>query len=310
MSTCGALERPAGALDAGERAVVDLAALLDQRARARRTRRRAARRRAPPRRAPPRRRRSRRWRGWRSGRPRPLRVAAAARRDSGRTTATTGTRRSSSSRSAGSAAAVAELQATTSSFAPRSSRMPASSRANACSSSGVRSPYGKARGVPEVEEVLMRKRHEALVQDGEPADAGVEDGDGQRAIGGRHGRQWWQAGMSMAMAMGWQPGAHAPGPPWHAGRSMAAGGSRPRTPVARWPVRWQPGAHAPGPPWHAGRSMAAGGSRPRTPRQAGRPAEGAARARTLASRWPDGTPAQAPLRARSAPTSPPALPWA
>jgi hypothetical protein len=37
------------------------------------------------------------------------------------------------------------------------------------------------------------KRHEALVQDGEPADAGIEDGDGQGAIAGRHGRQWWQA---------------------------------------------------------------------------------------------------------------------
>ena len=45
---------------------------------------------------------------------------AAASRDSGRTTPTTGTRPSSSRRSAGSAAAVAELQATTSSFAPRS----------------------------------------------------------------------------------------------------------------------------------------------------------------------------------------------
>ena len=43
---------------------------------------------------------------------------------------------------------------------------------------------GKAGGVPEVEEVLVRKRHEALVQDGEPADAGVEDGDGQRAVEG------------------------------------------------------------------------------------------------------------------------------
>ena len=51
-------------------------------------------------------------------------------------TPTTATVCSSSSRSRGSAAAVAELQATTSSLAPRSSRMPASSRANSASWSG------------------------------------------------------------------------------------------------------------------------------------------------------------------------------
>ena len=41
---------------------------------------------------------------------------------------------------------------------------------------------GKARVVAEVEVVLLRQRDEALVQDGEPADAGVEDGDRQRRI--------------------------------------------------------------------------------------------------------------------------------
>ncbi len=46
---------------------------------------------------------------------------------------------------------------------------------------------GEARGVAEVEEVLVGKRHEALVQNGEPADAGVENGDGQGAIGAATG---------------------------------------------------------------------------------------------------------------------------
>ena len=48
----------------------------------------------------------------------PVRVTAAARRDSGRDTLTTATRPARCSRSSGSAAAVAELQATTSSLAP------------------------------------------------------------------------------------------------------------------------------------------------------------------------------------------------
>ena len=56
----------------------------------------------------------------------------------------------------------------------------------------------------------MRKRHEALVQHGEPADAGVEDGDGRElSIGSRHGRP------------------------------MVAGGAERRRPSAmpEWPVR-------------------------------------------------------------------------
>ena len=49
---------------------------------------------------------------------------------------------------------------------------------------------GEARGVAQVEEVLVGQRDEQLVQDGEAADAGVEDGDRPVArIGGsgRHG---------------------------------------------------------------------------------------------------------------------------
>ena len=53
------------------------------------------------------------------------------------------------------------------------------------SSSSVFAPYGKRRVVAEVEVVLLGQRDEALVQHGEPADAGVEDGDRQRSVG-RH----------------------------------------------------------------------------------------------------------------------------
>ena len=45
-------------------------------------------------------------------------------------------------------------------------------------------PVRQARVVAEVDEVLVRHRHEALVQDGQAADAGVEDTDGP---GIRHG---------------------------------------------------------------------------------------------------------------------------
>jgi hypothetical protein len=40
-------------------------------------------------------------------------------------------------------------------------------------------PVREAGGVPEIEEVLMGERHEALVQDREAADARIEDGDWQ-----------------------------------------------------------------------------------------------------------------------------------
>src|SRR5687768_14129116 len=55
----------------------------------------------------------------------------------------------SSRRSAGSAAAVAELHATTRSFAPSASRICASSSANDSSSSRERGPYGKRAVSPK-----------------------------------------------------------------------------------------------------------------------------------------------------------------
>ena len=91
------------------------------------------------------------------------------------------------SRSAGSAAAVAELQATTSSFAPRASSSSAIWSEKRSSSARRALAVGEARGVAEVEEVLVRQAHEQLVQDGQAADAGVEDAD--RAVAGVGGRR-------------------------------------------------------------------------------------------------------------------------
>src|SRR5439155_24914073 len=50
----------------------------------------------------------------------------------------------------------------------------------------------EARRVAEVDEVLVRQRDEQLVQDGQPADAGVEDADGAAAGDGGHGSACWQ----------------------------------------------------------------------------------------------------------------------
>ena len=85
--------------------------------------------------------------------------------------------RRSSVWSSGSAAAVAELQATTTSFTPCASRKAPISRAKRRSSPSGRGPYGQPRAVAEVDEVLVRQRDQALVEHGEPADAGVEHAD-------------------------------------------------------------------------------------------------------------------------------------
>ena len=97
-----------------------------------------------------------------------LRVARTAAAASGAITPMTGT--ASEAWSAGSAAEVAALQATTISFTPCALEVARRSRARsgAISASG-RGPYGQPRVVAEVDEVLVRHRHEALVQDGQPA---------------------------------------------------------------------------------------------------------------------------------------------
>ena len=89
------------------------------------------------------------------------------------------------SRSAGSAAAVAELHATTSSFAPRASSSSAHLQREALELGLRPGAVGQPGRVGQVQEVLVGQLHEQLVQDGQPADAGVEDGDRARArIGG------------------------------------------------------------------------------------------------------------------------------
>ena len=79
--------------------------------------------------------------------------------------------------SSGSAAAVAELHATTTSFTSCASSQPPISSAKRRISSSGRGPYGQPRVVAQVDDVLVRHRHEALVQDGQPAHTRVEDAD-------------------------------------------------------------------------------------------------------------------------------------
>ena len=123
----------------------------------------------------------------------------------------------------------------------------------------------EASGVAEIEKVLVRKRHEALVQHGEPADSGVEDGDWKRAFRGRHGRLWWHARRA-APATGRPPVRPRPAPP------------RPAPPEARHEtshygtqrVEPSPGAASSG-PWRALRSSrTAPGRRPSRVRRAPR----------------------------------------
>ena len=104
-----------------------------------------------------------------------LRVACTAACASGAITPTTGTR--SSVWSSGSAAAVAELHATTTSFTPRASRYAPISRAKRRTSVERPRAVREPRAVAEVDEILVRERDEALVQDGQAAHAGVEHAD-------------------------------------------------------------------------------------------------------------------------------------
>ena len=105
-----------------------------------------------------------------------LRVACTAACASGVITPTTGTASSSCSR--GSAAEVAALHATTMSFTSCCSRIGADLAREAADLLERPRPVRQARVVAEVDEVLVRHRHEALVEDGQAADARVEDAYG------------------------------------------------------------------------------------------------------------------------------------
>ena len=107
-------------------------------------------------------------------------VIAAAISASGSITVTTSTPASAAiSRAASWPAEVAELQAITSSFAPRSSRKRVSCSTCARSSSGGSRSVRETARVAQVDIVLLGQRDEALVQHGEPADPRVEHRDRQ-----------------------------------------------------------------------------------------------------------------------------------
>ena len=104
-----------------------------------------------------------------------LRVACTAACASGTITETTGT--ASCSCRSGSAAEVAVLQATTTIFTPEPLEVDADLVREPAHLVAAPRPVGEPCMVAEVDEVLVRHRHEALVQDGQAADAGVEDAD-------------------------------------------------------------------------------------------------------------------------------------
>ena len=74
---------------------------------------------------------------------------------------------------------MAELQASTSSLAPSGEQRLGELDREGPELGGGAVAVREARGVPEVDEVLVRKPYEALVEDGEAADPGVEHGDRQ-----------------------------------------------------------------------------------------------------------------------------------
>ena len=114
---------------------------------------------------------------------RALAVIAAAISACGSTTGTTSTpRAAATSRVTSSPTEVAVLQAITSSLAPRSSSSVGDPRDPLAQLRRVLVAVGEHRRVAEVDEVLLRQRDEALVEDGEAADAGVEHRDRRRSL--------------------------------------------------------------------------------------------------------------------------------
>ena len=74
------------------------------------------------------------------------------------------------------------LQAITSSLAPRSEQQLGDPGDPLAQRRRVAAPVGEPGGVAEVDEVLLRQRDQALVEDGEAADAGVEHRHRQRRV--------------------------------------------------------------------------------------------------------------------------------
>ena len=127
-----------------------------------------------------------------------LRVVRTAACASGVITPTTGTW--SSSWSCGSEAEVAALQAATTSFTPCPSRNRPSLARVAPDLRQRPRPVRQPRVVTEIDEILVRHRHEALVQDCQAAHARVEDADRSRPGPSRDCRE--ASGCSSILA-GW-----------------------------------------------------------------------------------------------------------
>ena len=104
-----------------------------------------------------------------------LRVACTAACASGVITPTTGT--ASCDWRSGNAAEVAALQATTISLTPCPSSQRADLEREPADLGQRTRAVRESRRVAEVDEVLVRQRHEQLVQDGQPAHARVEYAD-------------------------------------------------------------------------------------------------------------------------------------
>ena len=114
---------------------------------------------------------------------RPLAVIAAAISACGSTTGTTSTpAAAATSRATSSPTEVAVLQAITSSFAPRPSSSSAIAADPLPQPRRVAAAVGEHRRVAEVDVVLLGQRDQALVEDGEAADAGVEHRHRQRGV--------------------------------------------------------------------------------------------------------------------------------
>ena len=167
-------------------------------------------------RARARRRRSRRSPAWRAGRCGRCAWRAAACAPRARPRRRLGDRVAELRPAApGSAAAVAELQATTSSFAPSLEQPPGDSRANARE---LARPRGRRTGSAPCRRGRRSPRAaatRALVQDGQAADAGVEDGDRVRAVGAHaaHGGRARRRNRARSAAGGaWRPADPHRGP--------------------------------------------------------------------------------------------------
>ena len=160
------------------------------------------------------------------------------------------------------------MHATTRSFEPRSSRKRVDCAIRGRSqSSGLRA-VGESGGVAEIEVALLRQRDEQLVEDGEPADPRVEDGDRQGRARLAH------AGSSPrgrgAVRTRSRSSRRRRGSGARSGRARRTRGERPRPPAPGARSRSAARALAPGGRRSRAGSAPSGWRRPSAPRAAAR----------------------------------------